>query len=110
MSTSRSTLRLPGELHSELLVAARRLGVSVNALVLVAVRDYLDRRSPSTASGVQAEKTEVGRPTEPLERPQSDLKRAGGIQVPPVSAVAAAVASKVAAGPSPRAKRRKRKR
>lgn len=39
-----STLRLPGELKTEAETFAARLGISMNALVAVALRDYLDGR------------------------------------------------------------------
>lgn len=38
------TLRLPSELKAEADALAARLGISVNALVAVALRDYLDGR------------------------------------------------------------------
>lgn len=92
---NRSTLRVPGELHGEMVAEARRLGVSLNALVLVAVRDYLDRRATSasaassssaTVSAAEGQIAGVRGEGEPLERPRSDLKVPGGVQVPARSA------------------------
>ena len=88
---NRSTLRVPGELHGEMVVEARRLGVSLNALVLVALRDYLDRRGASTGAAsapvaavpaVEGEKPGGGSEADPLERPRSDLNQPGRVQVP----------------------------
>lgn len=45
------TIRFPAELHREAAAYADRLGISLNALVAVAVRDYLDRRGGSGAAG-----------------------------------------------------------
>ena len=41
---STSTLRLPDELQGEATAYAARLGISLNALCAVALRDYLDAR------------------------------------------------------------------
>lgn len=77
--SNRSTLRVPGELHAEMVLEARRLGVSLNALVLVAVRDYLDRRSsPAGAPGTPSVLSDR------VERPQSDSNPVQATQVPPV--------------------------
>lgn len=49
-----TTLRLPTELKTEADAFAARLGISLNALAAVALRDYLDgrrhRRTPSSAA------------------------------------------------------------
>lgn len=41
---STSTLRLPDDLQAEAVAYAGRLGISLNALCAVALRDYLDAR------------------------------------------------------------------
>lgn len=46
---STSTLRLPDELQAEATAYAARLGISLNALCAVALRDYLDARLPVAA-------------------------------------------------------------
>lgn len=46
---STSTLRLPDELQAEATTYAARLGISLNALCAVALRDYLDARLPVAA-------------------------------------------------------------
>lgn len=85
--SSRLTLRVPRDFHAEVEAAARQLGVSFNALVLVAVRDYLDRRQAAPGPAIAAPAEVVELPpekvvAEPVERPRSDLKVPGGAQVP----------------------------
>jgi hypothetical protein len=45
------TLRIPPELHARCVAYASSLGISLNALVSVALADYIDARLPSKPSG-----------------------------------------------------------
>ena len=45
-----TTARFPDDLKAEADAYAQRLGVSLNALLAVALRDYLDARKPGTQS------------------------------------------------------------
>ena len=101
----RLTLRVPGGFHAEGKAAARELGVSFNALVLVALREFLDRRRGK--AGVDASDGLV-------ERPTGVATGSGGSRVPssPVGALGGPI---VASAGGPResrraAKRKKRKR
>jgi len=49
-----TTLRLPPELKAEADALAARLGISLNALAAVALRDYLDGRSITARSALQS--------------------------------------------------------
>ncbi len=79
-----TTLRLPDQLKAEATAYADTLGVSLNALCAVALRDYLDSRKPKPATppakvGSQAK-------AEPV-RPVASLPGAsGGNPVPRVGA------------------------
>jgi hypothetical protein len=57
-TTSATTTRLPDALKLEGDAYAQRLGISLNALIAVALRDYLDQRSgkvsPAVSPTVQA--------------------------------------------------------
>jgi hypothetical protein len=50
--TTATTLRLPAPLHAEASAYADSLGVPLNALMAIALRDYLDQRpkAPSQAA------------------------------------------------------------
>jgi hypothetical protein len=55
MATNAIPLRLPPDLKTEAQAHAARLGISLNALVAVALRDYLDGRTPRhTPSSVES--------------------------------------------------------
>jgi len=78
---ARVTLRIPRAFRVEVDRAASAVGISFNAFVLVAVRDYLDRRqaassSPVVAAPVRGRQVDVERasPVEAVERPRSDAK------------------------------------
>jgi hypothetical protein len=49
-----TTLRLPAELKAEADQYAASLGLSLNGLLAVALRDYLDGRRPAAVPAVQA--------------------------------------------------------
>ena len=49
-----TTLRLPAELKAEADNLAARLGISLNALAAVALRDYLDGRSATARSALRS--------------------------------------------------------
>lgn len=83
---STSTLRLPDELQGEATAYAGRLGISLNALCAVALRDYLDARlaaaalqrgaaalPPTRLSGTKALHA-LGAATSTASRTQSDGK------------------------------------
>jgi len=79
-----TTLRLPGPLKAEATVYADALGVSLNALCAVALRDYLDARKPKPAAlpakvGPQAK-------AEPARVPAALPGASGGKTVPRVGA------------------------
>jgi hypothetical protein len=66
MSTATTTLRLPAALKTEADTYAASLGLSLNALCAVALRDYLDAR----AKGGQAPKTAARPLPEPRPAPR----------------------------------------
>lgn len=47
-----TTLRLPAPLHGEATAYADSLGVPLNALIAIALRDYLDQRPKAPAQPV----------------------------------------------------------
>lgn len=74
-----TTLRLPDELKAEAEAYARRLGLSMNGLLAVALRDYLDGRRPFQVPAA---------PVAPAERSQAEAASAGAtlgkaLRVPP---------------------------
>lgn len=71
MAISTTTVRLPDELKAESEAYASSLGISLNALMAVALRDYLDSRSKSPVV------TPSSGPSSLPEKPVS-LLRAGG--------------------------------
>lgn len=64
------TVRLPDVLKTEADAYAHRVGISVNALIAVALRDYLDSRSSPAAvpTASAAGLTESARATEKVGR------------------------------------------
>ena len=85
---SSTTLRFPDPLKAEASAYADSLGVSLNALCAVALRDYLDARKPKPAAAPPAK---VGpRPETTLARAVETLPAAqGGNPMRPVAKVGA---------------------
>ncbi|OYY63392.1 MAG: hypothetical protein B7Y51_06210 [Burkholderiales bacterium 28-67-8] len=66
-----TTARFPDELKAEADAYAQRLGVSLNALLAIALRDYLDARSSPGQAARTAHKTAP----EPVIAPKSPRER-----------------------------------
>ncbi|MFC6220176.1 hypothetical protein ACFP3P_16605 [Pelomonas aquatica] len=76
MATQTTTVRLPELLKSEAESFAASLGISLNALMAVALRDYLDGRTgsasrPSPASSVPSPVTESAPVAKPATQAQT---------------------------------------
>jgi hypothetical protein len=77
-----ATVRLPTELQAEAMAYAERLGLSLNGLIAVALRDYLDgrRRAPLEPAATPPVEAVQASP-EPAPQPQ----RLGGKPAPELS-------------------------
>lgn len=97
------TLRLPPELHAEATAYAAAIGVSLNALGAVALRDYLDarKRAPAAAPAVaEAEaEAEAGAAAAGVAAPAGRPAAAGPARRAPAPAPARTAAPKVAEVP-----------
>lgn len=76
---SSTSVRFPDALKSEAMAYADSLGVSLNALCAIALRDYLDDRAVRAAETTAQPVAEPARPREqsqpspaPVERPAAD--------------------------------------
>ncbi len=89
------TLRLKPELQAEAAVYAERVGVSLNALLSQALRDYLDARprttmfgelsslaSPATPAAVSSPRARSARPVSTATTPPIPIPVAGSFKPP----------------------------
>lgn len=71
-------LRLSPDLKSDAAAYAKSLGISLNALVAVAVRDYLDARSPIDQDNSRS----------PVTLPEPPVRPSPAVRQPPPAAAA----------------------
>lgn len=88
-----TTLRLPAELKAETDAYAARLGISVNALAAVALREYLDDRAMRRSGGL----SEIPRAV--AEKPPAETPVYTSNQVPSPAPVAVKLAPKTYVAP-----------
>lgn len=71
-----ATLRLPLDIQARAVAYASSLGISMNALVVVALVDYLDVRRPLAPSGGPSAARAGARPSQGLPKPSEPSYRA----------------------------------
>ena len=78
---SSTSVRFPDALKAEAMAYADALGISLNALCAVALRDYLDSRRAAVPVP-EARPSVVPAPAVPVSSPAAIPKPAGGVNAP----------------------------